>query len=37
MSCEGTVIGAPLAGFKMLCEASIKIWASRIAALPNGT
>ena len=36
MSCEGTAIGAPLAGFRMLCDASINSCASKMAALPSG-
>jgi hypothetical protein len=37
MSCEGRVIGVPFCGFRMLCEASISSWASRMAGLLNGT
>ena len=37
MSWEGTVIGAPLAGFKILCAESIKVEASKIASWPSGT
>ena len=33
---NGTVIGAPLAGFNTLCEPSISSCASRMAALPSG-
>ena len=33
MSWEGTVIGAPLAGFRMLWAPSISIWASSTASL----
>ena len=36
MSCDGTVTGDPLAGFKMLCEANISNCASRMASGPNG-
>ena len=37
MSCEGTVIGAPLAGLRMLCDESINIDASKTASWPSGT
>ena len=33
MSWEGSVIGVPFCGFRMLCDASISNCASRIAAL----
>ncbi len=36
MSCEGTVIGAPLAGLRMLWAPSMRSWASRTASLPRG-
>ncbi|MCY1512707.1 hypothetical protein D9M68_471790 [compost metagenome] len=36
MSCEGTVIGVPFAGLRILCAANINTWASRIAAFPKG-
>ena len=36
MSCDGTVMGAPLAGLRTLCEPSISSCASRMAALPRG-
>ncbi len=36
MSWDGTVIGAPFAGFRILWEASINNCASRIASGPNG-
>ena len=36
MSCDGTVIGEPLAGFKILWDANIKSWHSRIASGPSG-
>ena len=37
MSWDGTVIGAPFAGFKMLWDASINNEASKIASCPSGT
>ena len=36
MSWEGTVTGEPFAGFKILWDANINNWASRIASGPNG-
>ena len=36
MSCDGTVIGAPFAGLRMLWDASISIWASSTALFPSG-
>ena len=37
MSCEGTVIGAPFAGFKILFDPNINSEASIIASCPKGT
>ena len=35
-SCDGLIIGLPLAGLKMLCTDIISVWASTCASIESG-